>query len=231
VNDAPIILASRSPRRLELLSLLIESDRILARPPARSEEQGFEDCQTITDIEARLLAIAREKRAAVRSEVVSATDAAALASAAILAADTTIVAESATGELAVLGQPPREGPGRPTLRRWFEDYYFVRPHLALTAVSIERSDGEVAETIVSTVVSFNRAAAGWLDWYLSTNEPDGKAGGYAIQGLASVFVNRVEGSLTNVVGLPLAETRQLLLDLQLIGGNPKSSASVSGAPA
>jgi septum formation protein len=216
VYDEPIILASRSPRRFELLSLLIEPDRLIVRPPANSDEQGFDDCPTITAVEDRLLAIARAKRTAVRSEVASGIEAPKLHRAAILAADTTIVAESASGEFAVLGQPPKEGPSRPTVRRWFEEYYFARPHLALTAVSIERADGQVAEVVVSTAVSFNRAAASWLNWYLSTDEPEGKAGGYAIQGLASVFVNRVEGSLTNVVGLPLAETRQLLLDLELI---------------
>lgn len=216
MNDAPIILASRSPRRLELLSLLIDPGRIFVRPPASADEQGFDDCHTITAVEDRLLAIARAKRQAVRSDVASGIDAPKLAGAAILAADTTIVAESATSQFAVLGQPPREGPSRPTLRRWFEDYYFARPHLALTAVTLERADGEVAEVVVSTTVSFNRAAANWLDWYLATDEPDGKAGGYALQGLASIFVNRVEGSLTNVVGLPIAETRQLLLDLELI---------------
>lgn len=215
VNDAPIILASRSPRRYELLSLLIEPARLVVRPPASSDEQGFDDCPTIAAVEDRLLAIARAKRTVVRAEIASQPDAANIHRAAILAADTTIVAESASGEFAVLGQPPKEGPDRPTVRRWFEHYYFARPHLALTAVSIERGDAQVAEVIVSTAVHFNAAASGWLDWYLATDEPDGKAGGYAIQGLAGVFVNRVEGSLTNVVGLPLAETRQLLLDLEL----------------
>jgi len=49
-----------------------------------------------------------------------------------------------------------------------------------------------------------------LDWYLSTGESRGKAGGYAIQGAASVFVTQVSGSLSNVIGLPLELTRQLL---------------------
>jgi septum formation protein len=221
VNDVPLILASRSPRRLELLSLLIDRNRIIVRPPSNSDEQGFDDCHTINAVENRLLEIARAKRMAVRSEIRTTRETA--SDAAILAADTTIVAESSSGQLAVLGQPPKEGPLRPTLRRWFEDYYFAKPHLALTAVSIETANGQIAETIAATTVSFNRAAAGWLDWYLSTDEPEGKAGGYAIQGLASVFVNRVEGSLTNVVGLPLAETRHLLLDLELI--------SATGRPA
>ena len=213
MNNSPLILASRSPRRLELLGLLISPSEIIVRPPSSSDEPGFDDCRTVTEVQDRVLSIARAKRLAVRNETIGM---AGLAHSPILAADTTIVAESLTGELAVLGQPPREDRSRPTVRRWFEHFYFHRPHLAITAVSIERADGQQAECIAVTTVSFNRARANWLDWYLSTDEPDGKAGGYAIQGLASVFIDRVEGSLTNVVGLPLAETRQLLLDLNLV---------------
>ena len=53
-----------------------------------------------------------------------------------------------------------------------------------------------------------------LDWYLTTGESRGKAGGYAIQGAASVFVTQVEGSLSNVVGLPLEETLAMLGELE-----------------
>ncbi len=219
-QSTSIILASRSPRRLELLRLLVPPERLIVRPPRCSDEPGFDDCSTVVDVERQLLAIARSKRLAVRAES-RLQEPGMLA--AILAADTTIVAESASGELAVLGQPPNEDRGRSTVRRWFHEFYFVRPHLALTAVSIERADGTVAERVVATTVSFSRARAGWLDWYLSTSEPDGKAGGYAIQGLASVFVDRLEGSLSNVVGLPLAETRELLLELDLVA--PDSPAA------
>lgn len=59
-------------------------------------------------------------------------------------------------------------------------------------------------------VWFREDAEPLLDWYLATNEPLGKAGGYALQGLGSVFVTRVEGSITNVVGLPLEAITELL---------------------
>ena len=77
-------------------------------------------------------------------------------------------------------------------------------------------DGRVIDRVAVTTVHMNRSRADWLDWYLSTTEPDGKAGGYAIQGLASVFVDRIEGSLTNVIGLPLEETREMLLAVDLV---------------
>ena len=53
----------------------------------------------------------------------------------------------------------------------------------------------------------------WIEWYLDTGEPIGKAGGYAIQGAGSVFVTQVEGSLSNVIGLPLEDTVALFEQL------------------
>ena len=55
-----------------------------------------------------------------------------------------------------------------------------------------------------------------LDWYLSTQESRGKAGGYAIQGAGSIFVNRIEGSLSNVVGLPLETVFEMLNHSQTV---------------
>jgi septum formation protein len=55
-----------------------------------------------------------------------------------------------------------------------------------------------------------------LKWYLTTGEPLGKAGGYGIQGAADVFVQKVEGSLSNVIGLPLRETRAALRELGVL---------------
>ena len=53
----------------------------------------------------------------------------------------------------------------------------------------------------------------WLDWYISTGEPLGKAGGYAIQGAGSVMVTKVEGSYSNVVGLPIENTVKMLREI------------------
>ena len=213
IQRTPIILASRSPRRLELLALLVPPDRIVVAPPANPDEPGFDDCRTIVDVERRLLEIARSKRVAVRTELARRG---LHEDATILSADTTIVAESRTGSIEILGQPPIEDSSRPTVRRWFEELYFERPHVAMTAVTIDTAAGRSLERVAVTTVSMNRARAGWLDWYLSTKEPDGKAGGYAAQGLASVFIDRIEGSLTNVIGLPLEITREMLGELGVI---------------
>ena len=71
-------------------------------------------------------------------------------------------------------------------------------------------DGEVRQRLVTTEVRFVDLSDGAIDWYVATGEPHDKAGAYAIQGRAAAFVESVNGSVTNVVGLPLAETLALL---------------------
>jgi septum formation protein len=201
-----VVLASRSPRRLELLSLLVSGDRIRVLPPSSPHEAGFDGLATRREIEARLVLIAREKcdnvlrqlgREAARSIVI--------------AADTVVLAGERDGELVVLGQPPDDD-WAATTRRWFLDYYASRTHLALTALCVV-APGCRREQVAATRVTFRPDAAEYLDWYLATGEPRGKAGGYAIQGAGSLFIDRVEGSLTNVVGLPLRELLDILRGL------------------
>ena len=67
-----------------------------------------------------------------------------------------------------------------------------------------------ATIVVETAVEFAELTTDLVEWYVATGEPAGKAGGYAIQGAGAALVRRVEGSVTNVIGLPLAETLDLL---------------------
>ena len=88
-------------------------------------------------------------------------------------------------------------------------------HLVHTGVTVSGPVGDIAEApgrtiVVETAVSFVELAEPVIDWYLSTGEHVGKAGAYGIQGAAGAFVERVDGSVTNVIGLPLAETLGLL---------------------
>jgi septum formation protein len=80
----------------------------------------------------------------------------------------------------------------------------------LTAVCV-CSDQDLREVVVSTRVVFGALTSATIDAYLATEEPWDKAGSYGIQGLGGAFVTRIEGSYSNVVGLPLAETRELLV--------------------
>jgi septum formation protein len=112
----------------------------------------------------------------------------------VLAADTVVVVDRQ-----ILGKPADSDDAKRMLRM-----LSGRAHEVVTAVVLVSRNGSfVTGTEVSTVefTLLNRAE---IDWYVATGEPSDKAGAYAIQGLASRFVTRIEGSYSNVVGLPVA---------------------------
>jgi len=230
-----LILGSRSPRRLELLRQILPAGRIVVRAPGSSCEAGFEGLTQWGEIEARLLEIVRGKSDDVWRGVCSKRDGAATSlgevveaafcrnvglsdrasvfgtdGLALLTADTIVVAGGdVTGPLTVLGQPP-EGDWQGVVRKWFLESYAGRTHDVATAfrIDVPGTAGGASlshEEIVRTRVTFRPDVEPFLDWYLSTGESIGKAGGYALQGAGSLFVTRVEGSPSNVIGLPLAE--------------------------
>ncbi|HEV7998805.1 MAG TPA: Maf family protein, partial [Planctomycetaceae bacterium] len=128
----------------------------------------------------------------------------------VIAADTVVIVDRG-GSLHVLGQPPDDDSWRETVRRWFVQDYAGKTHLVATALVVEPVDtGKRSSRIVTSRVAFTEDVDRWLDGYLATGESRGKAGGYALQGAGSIFVSKVEGSLSNVVGLPLAELLELL---------------------
>ena len=201
-----LILGSRSPRRRELLELLVSSESIDIRPPRSSEELGFDGLTSWLEIAQQLQRIARDKNDDVLAQLSSSDD-----QQLVLTADTTILATDANGSYRVLGQPPNDDSWRDVVRGWFRDLYAGRSHIAATAVCFtDQRSGRRLERIVQSHVWIREDVEPLLDWYLATNEPLGKAGGYALQGLASVFVTRVEGSITNVVGLPLEALVEML---------------------
>ncbi len=85
-----------------------------------------------------------------------------------------------------------------------------RRHQVITAVAVAAPGQEIRTRIVVTAVLFRRLSAAEIETYVQSREGEGKAGGYAIQGRAEVFVRRINGSYSNVVGLPLGETAALL---------------------
>jgi septum formation protein len=121
----------------------------------------------------------------------------------VLGADTMVVIDGET-----LGKPEDAGEARRMLLR-----LSGRSHQVLTGVALldpvsrtgQQPAGSLLTDVVATRVTFAALEPGELDWYVDSGEPMGKAGAYAIQGLASRFVTRVEGSYANVVGLPIAE--------------------------
>ena len=178
-----LVLGSASPRRVELLrSIGIEPDEI--RPP------DIDEAVHPRELPASYVArIAREKAAAVSragGEVV-------------LCADTTV----AVGRR-ILGKA-----GDRDEARAFLDLMSGRRHKVLTAVAVV-SDRGTTERLVTTTVKFKRLSPVERDAYLASDDWQGKAGAYAIQGPAAVFVTWLQGSHSAVVGLPLAETAALL---------------------
>jgi septum formation protein len=117
----------------------------------------------------------------------------------ILGADTTVVVDGQ-----ILGKPRDDADAAAMLRR-----LSGRNHEVLTGVSIRRGANEVGR-VETTVVHFRALSEQEVAWYVSSQEGLGKAGAYAIQGLASRFIPRIVGSYSNVVGLPVACVAELL---------------------
>ncbi|WP_437224577.1 Maf family protein [Planctomicrobium sp. SH661] len=208
-TDLPLILGSRSPRRLDLLSLLIPQRRIHVAAPQDESEAGFEGKTSLAEILSQLAAIARTKNEAVYRQS-SGRD-----WGGILTADTVVIAVDPADRLAVLGKP--DGPHwKETTRDWFLNYYDNRAHQVATGVCLRSPEGTLLEFQVLTQIRFGTISPEMIDWYIHTGEPLGKAGGYGLQGAADMFVKSIIGSPSNVIGLPLEQTWQALQSLSLL---------------
>ena len=180
-----LVLASASPRRVELLAQIgIVPDGIVPadidETPQRREEPGPL---------ARRLALGKaEAVAAVQDD------------AWVLAADTVV----GLGRR-ILGKPENADDAR-----LFLSLLSGRRHRVFGGVTVIPPGGRAARRLVVTTVTFKRLESAEIDAYLASGEWEGKAGAYAIQGLAGGFVRRINGSYFNVVGLPLYETLSLL---------------------
>ncbi len=180
-----LVLASASPRRLALLAQIgIVPDAVIAPEIDETPRKGEPP-------RALALRLARAKAAA---SLPTPTPSFLLAADTIVAAGTRIIGKTAD---------PDEARRALTLLSG-------RRHRVITAVILAAPDGRTAARICETVVAFARLDRAQLDSYLATNEWQGKAGAYAIQGKAAAFIRHISGSHSNVVGLPLFETAQLL---------------------
>lgn len=102
-----------------------------------------------------------------------------------------------------------------------------KSHYVVTAFATIEYDGssfkgskiDVKQRLTKTRVSFAVVSPAQAEWYWATGEPQGKAGGYAIQGLGAIFVDSIEGSYSGVVGLPLYETSALLAELGIVASS------------
>ncbi|MCG6155633.1 Maf family protein [Rubinisphaera margarita] len=201
-SHCQIVLGSSSPQRKLLLESLFPEANVRIVPPDNPDELEFTGSKNLFAIMRQLSQIARTKSENVTSQLLDPT------ATYVLTADTVIFVPDDFDTYLVLGKPPEEDRDG-VVRAWFLDHYLGKTHHAMTAICLRVPGGTVHEAFVKTAVSMEVASEEMVDWYLSTGEPAGKAGGYAIQGLGSIFVSSIQGSLSNVVGLPLRETREL----------------------
>jgi septum formation protein len=182
---ARLVLASASPRRLDLLRQIgIEPDTV---DPADIDE---------TPLPGELPRLHAARLARLKAETVRPRHPDAL----ILAADTVV----ACGRR-ILGKPETEAAARA-----FLTLLSGRRHRVIGAVVVMNPSGNISSREVVSQVLFKRLTKSEIAAYLATGEWQGKAGGYAIQGKAAAFIGWMAGSYSNVVGLPLYETAQLL---------------------
>jgi septum formation protein len=198
-----LVLASASPRRRELLERLGLSLRV---EPVDLDETP----QPGESPRAYAARVARDKGAAALARL--GTDLPA-----VLSADTVVVAQGQ-----IFGKPADAEAAGAMLRR-----LAGRRHDVLTAYAI-RHNGALVERTVTTTVTFRLLAPEEVEAYVASGEWQGKAGGYAIQGVAAVFATELRGSLTNVIGLPLAE---VLADLRALEALPRYPPPAFGSAA
>jgi len=185
MNRPYLVLASASPRRVDLLAQIgVTPDAIQA---ANIDERSVK--HELPRVLATRLAIGKAE--AIRLQFPDSF---------ILAADTVV----ACGRR-VLPKAETKAEAGQCL-----DLLSGRSHRVFGAVALALPDGRILDRLVMTAVSFKRLDQRERDGYLASGEWQGKAGGYAIQGLAAALVRQINGSYSNVVGLPLHETTALL---------------------
>lgn len=195
-------LASRSPRRRQLLAALDVDFALLDAEVPEIRAPG-------ESAAAYVARVARDKAAAGLSQVADCSGAW------VLGADTEVVLADE-----VFGKPDDAAAAAAMLRR-----LSGKTHTVLSAVWL-LSERRVLHALSSSQVRFAALDAQAIDWYIGSGEWQGKAGGYAIQGRAQALIAHLAGSHSGVMGLPLHETRTLLLQAGLLGvGTDRATAS------
>ena len=194
--DRSIYLASRSPRRRELLGHIgVKFHLLLFRNRAGAAPDIDEDPLPEETPRDYVMRVARAKAAVGWRRMLERN----LPRHPVLAADTTVALEGR-----IYGKPADRAAAAAMLAA-----LSGKRHEVLTAVAVQY-DEEVETALSVSEVQFRELGAQEIQDYVATGEPDDKAGAYAIQGRAALFVSEIRGSQSGIVGLPLYETAQLL---------------------
>jgi septum formation protein len=189
LRDEPIVLASASPRRAELLrgaGIVFEVQPADVDESVRPDEPPERYVVRVAEAKARAISARCPRQI-------------------VLGADTTVIIDGL-----ILGKPDSDADARRMLRM-----LSGRTHEVLTGVCMVGPVG-TRTGLARTAVEFAPLAEDEIEWYIATGEPADKAGAYAIQGLASRFVTRIDGSYSNVVGLPVALVYGILKEIGAI---------------
>lgn len=186
MNFPAIFLASRSPRRRELLQQMAVDFAVITPDIDESVQAGEQPLSYVRRIahekaEAGLLMRGCDDRRPV------------------LAADTAVIINGQ-----ILGKPGDDDEARHMLKQ-----LSGQTHQVMSAVALADSRQRVSAVSVSKV-TFARLTEAEIDWYLETGEGRDKAGSYAVQGLGAMFIEQISGSYSGIMGLPIRETAQLL---------------------
>ena len=189
MNFPKIYLASQSPRRRELLSQIGVEFSVLS---VDVDESQLADETAIDYVQRVAIAKAQAGWDSLGDE----------ARLPVLGSDTSVVLADT-----ILGKPKNNDDARAMLQQ-----LSGRRHQVMTAVAIVTKSKTRCELHVSEV-SFAELTDADIDWYISTKEGVDKAGGYAVQGLAAIFIKEIKGSYSGIMGLPVRETALLLTEL------------------
>jgi septum formation protein len=184
----PLILASASPRREELLRSVGLKFKII---PADVDETYFQGESPRTHVRR----LSRDKAGVIANQYPKAL---------VLGADTIVVIDGQ-----ILGKPKNKKQAREMLQRLSN-----RRHTVFTGFTIACVSAGTSRTkVVQSTVQFKKIDPAEMAWYINSDEPYDKAGGYAAQGKGASFIQAIRGSYTNVIGLPLCEVVEELKHL------------------
>ncbi len=186
-KQTKLILASASPRRRELLERAGVSFEVVSAEINENPKEG----ESSTELVMRL---ALEKAQAVAIDFLDRV---------VLAADTIVTFSGKDGEI-IYGKPSNDTEAHEMLQQ-----LQGKTHQVQSGYCLLKGEAKVVRA-VSTDVTMTKMSEDEISWYIKSGEPKGKAGAYAIQGIGGSFVKTINGSYTNVVGLPVAEVLEEL---------------------